>query len=129
MNNTPKIKPFNKFLKFIFLISPATSGINLVNTIYFRQKTYDYVMDYINKNNKIPVLLNHEYIHTPQWKELYIIGFLLLYIFEYIFKFFRYGTDAYYNISLEREAYQNDNNLEYLKTRKKYAFAKYILHK
>ena len=33
---------------------------------------------------------------------------------------------AYLNISFEKEAYQNDYNLEYLKYRKRFAFIKYL---
>jgi len=33
---------------------------------------------------------------------------------------------AYMNISFEREAYTNDNNLEYLKDRKYFAWIKYL---
>ena len=58
--------------------------------------------------------LNHENIHGRQQLELLIIPFYLIYIVEWIFK-------GYRNISFEKEAYSNQNNLDYLKTRKLFA--------
>ena len=58
--------------------------------------------------------LNHESIHGRQQLELLIIPFYLIYIVEWIFK-------GYRNISFEKEAYSNQNNLDYLKTRKLFA--------
>ena len=58
--------------------------------------------------------LNHENIHGKQQKELLLIFFYLIYLIEWIFK-------GYKNISFEKEAYSNENNLDYLKNRKSYA--------
>lgn len=58
--------------------------------------------------------LNHENIHGKQQKELLLIFFYLIYLIEWIFK-------GYKNISFEKEAYSNENNLDYLKNRKPYA--------
>ncbi len=70
---------------------------------------------------------NHERIHTAQMKELLYVGFYLLYILEWLFKMPKYGKKgAYYNTSFEREAYENDNNLDYLQKRARYAWLKLI---
>ena len=61
--------------------------------------------------------LNHEKIHGKQQLELLIIFFYLIYLVEWIIK-------GYRNISFEREAYSNENNLDYLKTRKHYSMWK-----
>lgn len=61
--------------------------------------------------------LNHENIHGKQQLELLIIFFYLIYLVEWIIKEYR-------NISFEREAYSNEENLDYLKTRKHYAWLK-----
>lgn len=61
-----------------------------------------------------PIVLNHEKIHERQVFELLWIGFYLVSIFEYI----KYGSEKG---SLEREAYYNEDNLDYLKTRKLFA--------
>ena len=63
------------------------------------------------------VLLNHERIHIAQQKELLIIGFYIQYVLEWLVRLFMKGN-AYRNISFEKEAYKNQSNLDYLKTRK-----------
>lgn len=74
--------------------------------------------------------LNHEAIHWKQWKELLLIGFILWYFLEFLVKWIKYKDfmDAYMNISLEREAYFHENDLDYLKKRKtfSYKFLKYL---
>ena len=70
--------------------------------------------------------INHERIHTSQIKELLYVFFYLFYFFEWILKLFKYGLNSYYNISFEREAYKNEGNMEYLESRKKFAFLKYL---
>lgn len=61
--------------------------------------------------------LNHEAIHTAQMKELLYVFFYIIYFLEWLVRLF-INKDAYRNISFEKEAYSNENNLEYLKTRK-----------
>lgn len=67
-----------------------------------------------------PYLMNHEKIHLQQQKELLVIGFYVLYVLEYCFRRIQYGSHliAYLNISFEREAFENEDNLDYLKKRK-----------
>ncbi len=72
---------------------------------------------------------NHECIHEKQWYELLIIFFPIWYVLEFLIRFVCYGFNwdkAYKNLSLEREAYENEDNLNYLKERKHYAWLKYI---
>lgn len=95
---------------------------------------------------------NHERIHNRQILELSIIGVLVLffvciftsislfysilgiflfyiwYVIEtlLILPFHRKLHDAYHDISLEEEAYLNDDNFEYLKNRKWFNWLKYI---
>lgn len=72
--------------------------------------------------------MNHEAIHTAQMKELLYIFFYLIYGVEWMVRLVQYrnSKEAYYNISFEREAYVNDDNLNYLKTRKGFAFKHYL---
>ena len=72
--------------------------------------------------------MNHEEIHSKQWRELLYVGFLLWYGIEYIVRLYQYADfhDAYRNISLEREAYANQENLFYLKNREMFDFLKYM---
>ena len=65
--------------------------------------------------------MNHEYIHTEQMKELWYIGFYLLYFLEWIYRLIFHTKTAYRGISFEREAYQHEKDLNYLKTRKHFA--------
>jgi len=64
-------------------------------------------------------LINHERIHLRQQLELLIIPFYIWYLIA----LYRKG---YENISFEKEAYSNDHNLKYLKTRKLFSFKKYL---
>ena len=74
------------------------------------------------------ILINHEKIHLRQQRELLVLLFYIIYGFEWAIKFFIYknGYLTYKNLSFEREAYQNENNLSYLKTRKTWDFIKYF---
>ena len=72
-------------------------------------------------------IIEHEKIHTEQMKELLFVIFYLWYIVEWLIKFCVYGRRAYYNISFEREAYQNADVKNYLRKRKRYAFWKCLL--
>lgn len=73
-------------------------------------------------------LVNHEKIHLRQQLELLIVFFYIWYGLEYLYKRIQYKThrNAYYNISFEKEAYANEENLDYLKNRKFYSFLKYL---
>lgn len=64
-------------------------------------------------------LLNHERIHLKQQKELLVLPFYIWYLIALKRK-------GYYNISFEKEAYSNENNLNYLKERKIFGFSKYL---
>lgn len=73
-------------------------------------------------------LLNHERIHICQQIELGIILFYFWYLTEYLIRLIQYRRRylAYRNISFEREAYRNDKDLTYLKSRKIWSFLKYL---
>ena len=74
------------------------------------------------------ITLNHEKIHIKQQAELLLIGFYLLYAGFWIWNRLWHrmsNVEAYANIPFEIEAYNNDNNLEYLVERKKYAWLSY----
>lgn len=59
------------------------------------------------------VVLNHEQIHTAQMKELGYVGFYILYLIEWIIRLF-INKNAYKSISFEKEAFENERNLDYL---------------
>ena len=72
--------------------------------------------------------INHESIHTAQIKEMGYIFFYMWYLVEWLIRLF-VNSNAYRNISFEREAFINDDNLNYLKTRKRFSWLKYIKQK
>ena len=78
------------------------------------------------KKNKI--FINHEKIHLAQQVELLVLPFYIWYAIEYLIKLVIYKNKylAYCNLSFEREAYLNENNLKYLKQRKCWSFLKHL---
>ncbi|MGB7785312.1 MAG: hypothetical protein WBL27_04350 [Salinimicrobium sp.] len=75
-----------------------------------------------------PVFINHERIHLKQQLELLILFFFIWYFFEYFIRLIKYRDSykAYNKICFEREAYTHEKNLDYLKSRKTWAFWKYL---
>lgn len=92
-------------------------AITLLNMIFVRKGTE------LN-----PVDVNHESIHWEQEKELMIVGFYLLYVLEFFLRLIRMRRwhKAYRSISFERECYENETDLNYPKSRKHYAWIKFI---
>lgn len=102
---------FNKIIPF-----KGYKAINLFSLIFVRKGC-----------NFSDVDLNHEKIHTAQMKELLFIGFYIWYLVEWLYLLIKYKSahKAYKNIKFEKEAYVNENNLEYLKNRSHFAFLNY----
>lgn len=101
-----------------YLIPKGFRGLTLFPFVIIR--------DFLDKENK--VLLNHEKIHIRQQLELLILPFFLFYFLEYLVRLiqFKDRNKAYRNISFEREAYDNERNLDYLKHRKIWNFSRYL---
>lgn len=72
--------------------------------------------------------INHEKIHLRQQLELLIIPFFLWYGLEFLIRYLkcRNGTQAYRNLSFEREAYCHESDLNYLSSRSFCSFYKYL---
>lgn len=70
------------------------------------------------------VLLRHERIHHRQQLELLVVPFYLMYAVNYVFNLIRYRNrkKAYMEIIFEREAYSMDNDKNYLRQRRPYAW-------
>jgi hypothetical protein len=84
---------------------------------------------FVRKNARLSEkTLNHERIHTAQIKEQLYAFFYLWYVIEWMIRLIRYRDSykAYRNLSFEREAYANDDNLTYLENRKPFSFLKYL---
>ena len=75
-----------------------------------------------------PILINHEKIHLRQQQELLLVPFYVWYVTEWLLRTILYldSYRAYQNISFEREAYANENQIDYLSTRKPFRFIKYL---
>ncbi|MEP7197638.1 MAG: hypothetical protein ABI851_14055 [Saprospiraceae bacterium] len=76
---------------------------------------------------KYHTLINHERIHLRQQIELLIIFFYLWYFIEYLMNRIKSNDHftAYRNIRFEKEAYDKESDLGYLKKRKYFAFLQY----
>ncbi len=72
-------------------------------------------------------LINHESIHIRQYNEMLVLGFWLVYIYDWIHGLILFGNakHAYQAIRFEQEAYDNDGNLDYLDDRPKNNWASY----
>ena len=70
----------------------------------------------------------HEGIHLAQQRELAYIGFYLWYTVEFIIKLMLTWKwqMAYLSVSFEQEAYENENNNEYISQRFSYQWFKYL---
>ena len=108
-------------------------AITIFNNLYRREKYKDKPIS--------EVIYNHESIHLQQeldfvfgCEKLYILGgciFYILYFIEWLIKaiislFTGFKIKAYYSISFEQEAYKNQKDLNYLKTRKRFSWIKNI---
>lgn len=73
------------------------------------------------------VTINHETIHFKQQLELLVIPFYVLYLLNWLINLFRFGNakTAYREIVFEKEAYSNEENMDYVATRKPYSWIKY----
>ena len=67
---------------------------------------------------------NHETIHFQQYLDLLFVGFLILYLWDWLVGLYyhRKGNIAYYSIRAEQEAYINDSNMSYLQERKRWSW-------
>ncbi len=111
---TPIIKYSDKFLNSISLFMKV-GGITIWPFVILRSKYKDGI-----------VIKRHESIHIKQQQELLVLPFYALYVLEWLLKLPKYGKQAYYNISFEREAYTNERKKNYLQTRKNYSWIKRI---
>lgn len=82
--------------------------------------------DKVLKNDK--VLIYHEKIHYRQQMEMFVVPFFAWYLIEFLIRLLvkRNWMQAYFNISFEREAYENEKNLTYLRDRKFWFFLNYL---
>ena len=95
----------------------------------FRGLTFYPFVFLADKDDKLnEVFINHEKIHIRQQLELLIVPFYVWYFTEYLIRLlqFRNRKKAYYAISFEKEAYANEKDLAYLKSRSFWRFLRYV---
>lgn len=104
-----------------YLIPKGYRGLTVFPFVFVK---YD-----VDKKNRI--FVNHEKIHLRQQLELLILPFFIWYLLEYCIRLVQYRNAnlAYRNISFEREAYENESDLEYLKNRMFFSFRDYLFLK
>lgn len=75
-----------------------------------------------------PRVKRHETIHFQQQLEMLFAAQIILYVAFWLLGLVRYrnGSVAYYENPFEREAYENDADEEYLASRPRFAWVKYI---
>lgn len=100
----------------------------LVPNGYLGITVFPFVFLKYRSSKKDYVLVNHEKIHLKQQLEMLIIPFFIWYFIEFIIRLLQYKKWrlAYQNISFEREAYTNEKDLDYLKSRSFLSFIKYL---
>jgi len=101
-----------------FIVPKGYVGITLYPFIFLKYK-------YLKTDS---ILINHERIHLRQQLELLVFMFYIIYCIEFLMRLIKMRNwhKAYRNISFEREAYTNEKNLEYLKSRPFCGFIKYL---
>lgn len=74
------------------------------------------------------VCINHEKIHLRQQLELLVLPFYIWYGIEFMIRllFLKDRNKAYKRISFEREAYENEKDLDYLKSRSFWKFLNFL---
>lgn len=104
-----------------YLLAKGFRGISLWPFVVLRHKE--------SAGDKI--FLNHERIHLKQQQELLVLPFFVFYLAEFVLRYIMYQNSymAYRNISFEREAYNNERDLEYCNNRKFWAFSPYFFRK
>ena len=98
------------------LVPSGYKGINVFGFLFVRPKT-----------NLTDIDINHEAIHSAQIKEMLYIFFYIWYGIEYVIRFLLYyKSSPYRQIAFEVEAYDNQNDKDYLENRKHFSWFKYL---
>lgn len=109
----PKIIKGN-FVPNLFSLFFRVDGVTIYPFIFVRQG--------VNRR-----LIRHESIHIEQMREMGIILFVLVYIFDYFCGMIKHRSHvrAYINIRFEQEAYKNEHDEFYILGRDPKSWRKY----
>lgn len=102
-----------------YLLAKGFKGISLWPFVILKHKSLA----------KDSVFMNHERIHLRQQIEMLILPFYLWYSLEFLLRFVQFQNAylAYKNISFEREAYENESDLNYYRKRHLWNFTDYLV--
>lgn len=103
---------YNRLIPF-----PGFTAMNLFGVLFARSEYKDLISERT---------INHESIHTAQMKEMLYVFFYIWYFIEWLIRLIFNTSTAYRSISFEQEAYNNQLDFNYLKTRKKYSWLKHL---
>ncbi len=69
-------------------------------------------------------IINHETIHSIQWRECLYVFFFPIYVCSFLFQLLKHWKwhTAYRNVCFEREAYSHQDEDDYLSRRKRFAW-------
>ncbi|HKX86611.1 MAG TPA: hypothetical protein VJL37_08055 [Flavobacterium sp.] len=103
---------------FKYLTPKGFRGITFFPFVFMKDKN----------DRQNPVFVNHERIHIRQQLELLILPFFIWYGIEFVCRWIQYKNrhEGYRNISFEREAYANEKDLDYLKSRPFWGFSRFV---
>lgn len=82
-----------------------------------------------DKNHKkIDEILNHEKIHIQQQRETLVIFWYIIYFLDFFINWGIFGSFwvAYEEVLFEREAFEYENDYNYLENRKRYKWFSFI---
>lgn len=104
-------------------------GIMLFPFIFVTSR--DYITRHESTSRKkltIENVVNHEKIHYAQCLETLVVGFYIMFIFEYLCNYYQTGNLAksFINIRFEKEAYKYSHNHHYLSNRIPYSWLYYF---
>lgn len=101
---------YNKLIPF-----GAFTTINLFGVLFTKEPLSERVV-------------NHEYIHAMQMRELLFVPFYLWYLCEWLVRLVQYRNAfvAYKNICFEREAFACQSIPDYRHKRRSFAFVHYL---
>lgn len=104
----------SKVLTKLFSIVVSVYAITLFPFIILSEEVDEYTM-------------NHEMIHFEQQKELFVVGFYILYAYDFVKAMVKYKSKetAYFMIRFEQEAYTYQNDLGYITDRNKHCWKKF----
>jgi hypothetical protein len=116
-NLKPIFVEYSRVPRWLSRVAPINIGaITLFCVVFSRGKISD-------------TTKRHETIHFQQYLETLVLGFLVLYLFDFLWlalvKGKGFSSEAYKGIRLEQEAHAMDRDTSYLATRKRFAWLRY----